>query len=173
MHSINKKLTMITVVLVDIRSAHNVGAILRSCDGFGASACLVGVTPRPYHAGDDRLPHIARKNHDAVVKTALGAEQSVDISYFLNFDDCVATLKNDGWKIVGLEQSSESKSLKNMRMSEKTAVVVGREVEGLSTHEMKQCDELFEIPMVGSKESFNVAVAASIALYHMRVVSLN
>lgn len=155
------------LVAVDVRSAHNVGSFFRTCDGLGVDLILVGATPRPKHKGDDRLPHISLKAHNAVAKTALGAEETVSWRYFEKLEDAINELKHNSYKVYALEQNEESVPLKELSVSQNTAIVVGREVEGLSSDEILLCDGVYEIPMIGKKESFNVAVAAGMALYQM------
>ncbi len=158
----------LVLVALDIRSAHNVGSILRTCDGFGADALLVGISPYPQHEQDVRLPHIAARAHKEIAKTALGAEQSVRWRHVSNFSDAMKLLRAEGYRIVAIEQHATSMSLLELHAEGKLAVVVGREVEGMSIDEIAQCDAVYEIPMIGSKESFNVAIAAGIALYQAR-----
>ena len=155
------------LVAVDVRSAHNIGSLFRSCEGFGAELFLVGICPRPMHDGDDRLPHIAASAHKEIAKTALGAEGQVRWRYARTLKEGIETLKSEGYKIIALEQSDTSKPIYDLKPGEKTAVLVGREVEGLSAEELKLCDETYEIPMAGKKESFNVSVAAGIVLYQL------
>ena len=155
----------LVLVLVDMRSTYNVGSCLRTCDGFGASACFVGITPLPAHKGDTRLPHLARKNHEAIAKTALGAEETVYFEQYKSLNACVQKLREEGFYIVALEQSKDSQPIQKLQKMTKIAIVVGREVEGLTDTELSCCDRIYEIPMVGEKESFNVAIAAGIALY--------
>ncbi len=156
------------LVAVDIRSAHNVGSLFRSCDGFKADLFLVGICPAPRYNGDQRLPHIAIQAEKQIAKTALGAEKSINWDYAEDFITCVEQLKAKGYRIVALEQHKKSKELKNLHSgAEPIALVVGREVEGLRNVELGLCDDFYEIPMQGSKESFNVAVAAGIGLYQL------
>lgn len=162
---IENKRSKVCLVAVDIRSAHNIGSLFRTCDGFGAELFLVGICPRPKSDVDSRLPHIADKAHSEIAKTALGAENSVKWRYSETFSECIKTLKDDGYDIYAVEQLEESNSIKNLKIEKYTALVIGREVEGLSDAELKQCSEVYEIPMTGKKESFNVSVSAGIALY--------
>lgn len=157
----------ICLVAVDVRSAHNVGSLFRSCEGFGAELYLVGICPRPLLENDDRLPHIAQNAHKEIAKTALGAEEQVRWLYAATLEECISVLKNEGYKIVALEQSETSQSIYDLKAETNTAALVGREVEGLSLDELKMCDETYEIPMAGTKESFNVSVAAGIVLYQL------
>lgn len=161
----------IVLVAVDVRSAHNIGSMLRSCDGFGAEAFLVGICPLPAYAGDTRLPYIAQRAQKAIAKTALGAEESVRWRHADTLEDCVAVLREEGYTIVAIEQDKNSKNLHETTIYGPVAFIVGREVEGLSTHELNLCDIICEIPMKGSKESFNVSVAAAIGLYHFSLYS--
>ncbi len=149
-------------ILDNIRSVHNVGSIFRTSDGAGiAKLYLCGVTPEP----TDRFGKI----RDDFRKTALGAEENVKWKYFASTAKCIARLKKEGWNIIMLEQSPKSvmynslKFTKNLR--EKTAIVVGREVEGISKSILKYADTIIEIPMRGAKESLNVSVAFGIAVY--------
>ncbi|MFT4532464.1 MAG: 23S rRNA (guanosine2251-2'-O)-methyltransferase [Candidatus Saccharimonadales bacterium] len=162
----NKKLCL---VALDIRSTHNVGAFLRTADGFGADVVLVGITPRPRGGlNDDRLPHIVEKMNGAIAKTALGAEESVDWSYFADIESAVTTLKNEGYHITAIEQNKRSVNIRNVSAAHtKHAVVVGPEVAGIPDDTLKLFDDIYEISMSGSKESFNVSIAAAIALYQL------
>lgn len=155
----------IIVIAHNIRSTHNVGAIFRTADGFGISKIILsGYTPYPRLAhGDTRLPHIAEKLEKQIHKTALGAEQIVPFEYqeAPNFE----LLRESGYRIVGLEQSPRSILLNTYDAPEKIALLLGEEVEGISKKLLDQCDDILEIPMHGQKESFNVSVAAGVALY--------
>ncbi len=158
----------ICLLAVDVRSAHNVGSLFRSCDGFGAELFLVGISPRPNGNDDNRLPHIAKKAHKDIAKTALGAEETVTWRYAETLSECIAKLKVEGYKIIAVEQDKTSSSLYELSCTQPTALVLGREVEGLNPTEIDLCDDVYEIPMSGAKESFNVSVAAGIALYQAR-----
>jgi len=162
----------LNIVLLDIRSAHNVGSIMRSADGFSASITLVGITPRPKGTeSDDRLPHIVAKLDKSIAKTALGAEKSVSWKYFPDIGSANGYLKSNNYSICALEQHKSSKPLSaiNADFSDKNiALIVGPEVTGIPNEILKVCDKVYEIPMTGKKESFNVSVAAAIALYQLR-----
>jgi 23S rRNA (guanosine2251-2'-O)-methyltransferase len=164
----------ITCIAHDIRSIHNVGSLLRTCDGLGIDRLILsGYTPYPLARGDMRLPHEARSVHNRITKTALGAEESVN---WIHADDITSTIKDlkaDGYQIIALEQTSTSISLPDFQPSEKVALLLGREVEGIDPELLELCDDVVEIPMLGDKESFNVVHAAAIALYHCRYVAPN
>ncbi len=162
----------ICLVAIDIRSTHNVGSFFRTCDGFGSDLCLVGITPRPKYTGDDRLPHLIESAEKSISKTALGAEKIVNWQYYPSSAECIEKLKNEGYKVIALEQNKRSKDLSKMKYKGKIALLVGREVEGLTEGELKLCDEVYQIPMSGIKESFNVSVTAGIGLYQAQLNKL-
>lgn len=154
----------IIIIAHNIRSTHNVGAIFRTSEGFGVSKIILsGYTPYPRIANDPRLPHIADKLTAQIHKTALDAEVIVPFEYQETPD--LITLREEGYRIVGLEQDDRSVMLRNYRTPQKIVLLLGEEVEGITNELRNLCDDLIEIPMVGKKESFNVSVATGIALY--------
>lgn len=159
----------IYLIAHNIRSTHNVGALLRTADGLGLThVYLTGYTPAPQFAGDSRLPHLARKIHKDITKTALGAEETVRWTYQADITKVVSDVKHRGAAVIGLEQDPSSVMLPNYHPPEKVALLLGEEVKGLAPELRATCDALVEIPMFGRKESFNVSVAAGMALYHLR-----
>lgn len=160
----------IVVIAHDIRSTHNVGSLLRTCEGLGIRhVYLTGYTPYPALMADDtRLPHIARKLSQQIAKTALGAEALVSWSHYDDVAACITHLRADGYTIVGLEQTATSVSLPEFEPSQKIALLLGREVEGIAPEILALCDATVQIPMLGHKESFNVVQAAAMTLYHIR-----
>jgi len=158
----------IVVIAHNIRSTHNVGAIFRTSEGFGVSKIILsGYTPYPSVKNDTRLPHISNKLTAQIHKTALGAEAIVPFEYQETLD--LESLRNAGFRIVGLEQDGSSIMLPDYRPHEKTVLLLGEEVEGITDELRHACDDLIEIPMEGQKESFNVSVATGIALYALRL----
>lgn len=154
----------IIVIAHNIRSTHNVGAIFRTSEGFGVTNIILsGYTPYPLIPRDTRLPHISRKLTDQIHKTALGAETIVPFEYQETPD--LATLRQSGYTVVGLEQDDRSVMLADYQPPQKIALLLGEEVEGITDTMRDACDDLIEIPMLGKKESFNVSVATGIALY--------
>lgn len=113
------------------------------------------------------MPHIADKLTLQIHKTALGAETMVPFEYQTQPD--LAELKEIGYRIVGLEQDKNSIMLNDYKSPEKIVLLLGEEVFGITDDLRNECDELIEIPMKGQKESFNVSVAAGIALYALSV----
>ena len=154
----------IVVIAHNIRSTHNIGSIFRTCEGFGVSKIIIsGYSPYPRLPHDTRLPHLVDKLTAQIHKTALEAETMVPFEYQENPD--INLLRSQGFIIVGLEQDKDSISLKEYRTSQKIALLLGEEVNGIPDNLRNQCDQLIEIPMFGKKESFNVSVAIGIALY--------
>jgi tRNA G18 (ribose-2'-O)-methylase SpoU len=147
--------TGLAVLLDNIRSAWNVGSILRSADGFGfRHAYLCGITP----TGDN----------EAVTKTSLGAEDSVPWSYHNDAVKLVKGLRKEGWRICALEDDRRSISLSHFPHSpfpSPIVLLIGNEVSGVDPELLDLCDEIFYIPMLGEKKSFNVAIAFGIAAY--------
>jgi len=162
---------MVQLILVvhNIRSTHNVGSLLRTADGLGLEAVyLTGYTPYPAAPDDERLPHLAQKLTQQIHKTALGAETTVPWRHFATIDQALAALRQSGFTIAALEQAAGSIALPDFQPPPKLAIIVGREVEGLEPEVLQAVDQIIEIPMAGLKESFNVAIAAAMALYHCR-----
>lgn len=156
----------IILLIHNIRSTHNVGAIFRTAEGFGVKEIIIsGYSPYPKLANDTRLPHIAEKLTKQIHKTALGAETMVPFRY--SDKPPIDKLVASGFRIVGLEQDTRSTPLNTYSPPEKLALLIGEEVEGITEELRQSCDDLLEIAMVGKKESFNVSVAAGIALYQL------
>jgi len=158
----------IIVIAHNIRSTHNIGAIFRTCEGFGVSKIIIsGYSPYPKLPIDTRLPHISEKLTAQIHKTALDAETMVPFEHQETPD--FESLKNQGYRIVGLEQDKRSVMLPDYKKPDKIALLLGEEVNGITDEMRAECDDLVEIPMVGQKESFNVSVAAGIILYMLAV----
>lgn len=153
----------------NVRSAHNVGSLLRTAEGLGVEKVfLIGYTPYPKSASDKRLPHLVRKIDNMVAKTALGAEKLIAWEHHELIEPVVQSLRNDSYKIYGLEQAPGATALPQFSAPGKLVLIVGREVEGLEHFVLELCDGVVEIPMLGKKESYNVVQAAAMALYHCR-----
>jgi tRNA G18 (ribose-2'-O)-methylase SpoU len=160
----------IIVIAHNIRSTHNIGSIFRTAEGFGVQKIICsGYTPYPKLLHDNRLPHISEKLTKQIHKTALGAEQIVPFEYSESPD--IAGLRDAGYRILGLEQDSRAIMLPDYSRSGKAVLILGEEVHGLTEEQRNTCDDLIEIPMKGQKESFNVSVAAGIALYHLTCIT--
>lgn len=163
----------IALILDNIRSTYNVGAILRSAEGFGASRVILsGYTPRVHDK--NLLPHLREKLDKEIHKSALGAEDMLDIYSSGDIFSDIEKLKKDGFIIVGLENNIDDSRLFNIgsaefesKLGDKVALILGEEVHGIDNSLYDLIDVFAEIPMRGQKESFNVSVAAGIALYEL------
>ena len=154
----NKK--ELILILPDIRSAENVGAMFRTADAAGVSKIyLNGYTPCPI----DRFGR-ARKD---IAKASLGAEDSMPWEYVKSSVTLIKKSKKEGYSIVGLEQDAKSINYRKFKMPNKCALIVGNEVLGVDKKIKTLCDVFIEIPMRGVKESLNVSVATGIALYEL------
>ncbi|HEY4496444.1 MAG TPA: TrmH family RNA methyltransferase [Candidatus Paceibacterota bacterium] len=150
------------LILDNIRSAHNVGAIFRTADGAGiVKIFLIGTTPCPI----DRFGRVQKE----IAKTALGAEKTVNWEHQTNFTSLVRQLKKEDFTIIAVEQDKKAIDYKKIKSPPKTKVafVFGGEVSGISFAHLKLCDVIAEIPMRGKKESLNVSVATGIALFRI------
>lgn len=142
---------------------------MRTCEGLGITKLyLTGYTPYPKAPADERLPHIAEKLHKQIHKTALGAEENVEWEHRSDVSALLSQLSTDGYEVVALEQSNISVPLPSFPTPDRIALLLGEEVDGVSAELLAQCKKTVEIPMLGKKESFNVSVAAAMALYHFR-----
>ena len=162
---------MRSIILIahNLRSTHNVGSLLRTAEGLGVTKVyLTGYTPYPLLDNDTRLPHLARKIHKDIAKTALDAESLVNWTQQTDILTVIAQLKRDGYTIAALEQTAEAQDLSHYAAPGRLAIIVGREVEGVEAEVLAQTDLQLVIPMFGKKESFNVVQAAAMALYHCR-----
>jgi tRNA G18 (ribose-2'-O)-methylase SpoU len=160
------------VVLIahNLRSSHNVGSLLRTAEGLGVDEVyLTGYTPYPAAQSDSRLPHIAQRLDKQIAKTALGAEKSQAWRHADKIDVVIEGFRSQGYTITALEQAPKAIVLSKYMAPKKLVLIVGREVEGVEPEVLALCDQIIEIPMRGSKESFNVAQAAAMALYHLTI----
>lgn len=153
--------TKSTVLVLDnIRSVHNVGAIFRTADAVGISKIyLCGTTPTP-------IDRFGRKRSD-LHKSALGSEEYLEWEYVESTLDLVKKLKEDGLKIIALEQDDKSVDYKEVKVCENTAIIIGTEVTGIEKEILDLCDTIAEIPMEGKKESLNVSVATGVFLFRI------
>lgn len=152
-----KKQTNI-LILNNIRSTENVGAIFRTCDAVGIDKIYItGYTPAP-------LDRFGKKRND-IAKSALGAEESVPWEQKKSFSALLTKLKKEGYKIIALEQDARSVHYRKVKTGEKNAFLVGNEVLGIDKKTLAKCDQIGEIPMKGKKESLNVSVSLGIFLY--------
>lgn len=145
----------IVLVLDNLRSAHNVGSAFRTADAFAANALyLCGITPQPPH----------RDLH----KAALGATESVHWQYFAQTEEAVLDLRQQGYYIVGVEQTNQSVFLQDFSPvpHQAYAFVFGNEVHGIDEQVLPLLDIAVEIPQFGTKHSLNVSVSLGIVCWH-------
>jgi 23S rRNA (guanosine2251-2'-O)-methyltransferase len=164
----------ISVILDNIRSTYNVGAIMRTLDAAGGGSIVCcGITPYPQLAGDTRSPVVQNSNTRAIAKTALGAEEHLEISFRESAVEAVTAAREAGAVAIALEQSPAALNIFEFECpaDAEIALVLGGEVDGIEPEVMRICDEIVEIPQFGSKESLNVSVAAGVALYAMRAAT--
>lgn len=150
----------VRLVLDNIRSVHNVGSIFRTAETLGVSKIYcVGSTPLPVDRFGQRRKDLA--------KVALGAEDMVQWEYSLHGPALAKALKKDGFKLIALEQADGSKDYKKVKAGKKCAIILGAEVDGVSSELLALADVVAEIPLMGKKESLNVSVAAGIFMYRL------
>ena len=176
-------MSKIVVIAHNIRSTFNVGSIFRTCEGFDVERLILsGYTPYPdlslcreapncalidgeITRDDQRLPHIREKITQQIHKTALGAESLVPFEY--REAPPLDELRQLGYRIAALEQAANSTNLHDYSAPDRVALLLGEEVDGIAPEWLALADDIIEIPMFGQKESFNVSVAAGIALYEL------
>ena len=146
----------LVVVLDNVRSQHNVGAVFRTADAMRIErVVLCGICCCP--------------PNQELHKTALGAEESVEWTYFKDTLEAVQALKAEGYTIYAVEQAHDSITLEKAAdlVKGKTAVILGHEVFGVQQEVVDVCDGCIEIPQYGTKHSMNVSVTAGIVMYRL------
>lgn len=144
----------LVVVLDEVRSLHNIGAVFRTSDAFLVNRIyLCGITATP--------------PHPEMHKTALGAENTVDWTYVKHAQEAVDELHKEGYTVLAIEQCEGSTLLNDLVLDKdkKYAIVMGNEVKGVQQEVVNSCDGCIEIPQYGTKHSLNVSVTAGIVLW--------
>ena len=151
----NAKKSPIILVLDNIRSAMNVGSVFRTADAFLIEKIyLCGITATP--------------PNKELLKTALGANNSVDWEYVAKTPVIIKRLKKDNHHIVGVEQTEKATLLNNFEIpNKKIALIFGNEVFGVNQESIDLCDECIEIPQFGTKHSLNISVSAGIVIWEI------
>lgn len=150
------------LILHNIRSVENVGAMFRTADAAGIDKIyLTGYTPTP-------LDRFGRKRGD-LAKSALGAEEFVAWEQKKSISSLFTQLKREGFQLIAIEQDKKSIDYKTLRLrsGQGYAFIVGTEVTGIPKNILEKCDVIAEIPMRGKKESLNVSVSLGIALFRI------
>lgn len=143
------------VVLEDLRSGLNVGSVFRTADAFGvAGVACCGYTARPPQRD--------------LLKSALGAAESVEWRGFEDANEAIKTLRKEGYKIAAVEQVEGSLSMMDWKpkQGERWALVLGNEVRGVQDATVAACDVAVEIPQYGLKKSLNVSVCAGVVMWY-------
>lgn len=146
--------TPVVLVLDNIRSALNVGSAFRTADSFALQGIyLCGITATPPHR--------------EILKTAIGATESVDWQYFEQTTDAVKQLKEAGFRVFAIEQVTEKTWLQDVQVAddEKYALIFGNEVKGVSNSVLSVVDDCIEIPQFGTKHSLNISVSVGIVIW--------
>ena len=153
----------ITVVLDNVRSMHNVGAVFRTADAMRLErVVLCGICCCP--------------PNQELHKTALGAEETVPWAYYKDTLEAVRDLHAQGYTVYAIEQAHNSITLEQAveqmengkwKMGNGIAVILGHEVFGVQQEVINQCDQCIEIPQYGTKHSMNVSVTAGIVMYRL------
>lgn len=148
--------TPFVIVLDNVRSALNVGSVFRTSDAFTLEKVyLCGITATPPHR--------------EILKTAIGATESVEWEYQKDTLTVIQDLKSEGYIILGVEQADQSTMLQDFSIerNKKYAIVMGNEVKGVSDKVMEQLDICLEIPQFGTKHSLNVSVCTGIIIWDL------
>ncbi len=153
-YKITKKAPII-IVLDNIRSLNNIGSMFRTADAFNIKMIiLLGITAKPPHR--------------EIQKTALGATETIKWKYFKSPEETISFLQKENFNIYPIEQTTKKIWLENFYpKNEKIALVFGNEIEGVSEPFINKAYKCIEIPQLGTKHSFNVAVSAGIVLWQI------
>jgi tRNA G18 (ribose-2'-O)-methylase SpoU len=144
----------VTILLEDLRSAFNVGSFFRTADAVKASMLiLAGITATPPHTG--------------VLKTALGAENTVRWEYAIDAASAIGSLRDSGFETAVIETSPHAVDLFDWVPRFPLCIVFGNELEGVSEAAAAACDVHIRIPMLGMKHSLNVATSGGVVLYEL------
>lgn len=156
-----KKIPLI-FILDNVRSALNVGSIFRTADAFLLEQIILcGYTATPPHR--------------EVLKTALGATETVSWQHQTEIQTSIQELKQKGWKVYAVEQTDNSIPLDQFKIDphERLALILGNEVEGVQQRVIADCDGSIEIPQQGMKHSLNIAVCAGIVAWEINKQHIN
>lgn len=141
------------VALEGLRSLFNIGTIIRTCEAAGFQSVILGKIPDTTHPG--------------IQKTAMGADQWIDIIPADDLFDTLMEKKKTGYQILGIETVKGAPGYDTVQWQEKSILVFGNEEYGISSHLMQICDSFVQIPMYGRKNSINVANAVSVVAFHV------
>ena len=152
----------IYIALENIRSLYNVGGIMRACSFFGFNnIILIGYSGPKFNFKGQKVLH------PELEKTALGAEDDVNVTFLENNEELFHFAKDNDLKIVSIEQDSKATMLKDWKPGDNSILVFGNEVKGVTKETLDISDEIVEIDRLGNKSSLNVTTANGIVLYHL------
>lgn len=140
----------LTIVLEDLHKSHNANAVLRSCEGFGI---------QDVHIIENR------NTFDEASTVSIGAHNWLSLHRYNDVTECFQKLKSEGYKIIATTPHEKDTELSELDITEKTALVFGTELEGVSENVINQADGFIRIPMYGFSESFNISVSAAICMH--------
>ncbi len=146
--------TPIIIVLDNIRSGLNVGSAFRTGDAFAVEKIvLCGITARP--------------PHKEILKTAIGATDSVEWTHYESTNEAVSNLKEEGYAVVAIEQTDQSIPLQDFSIQndQKYALIFGNEVSGVSDEAIEVVEQAIEVPQFGTKHSLNIAVCLGVVTW--------
>ncbi len=153
---------MLTLLLSNLRSVHNVGSIFRTANALCFDKIyLCGTTPTP-------LDNYGVQRKD-FLKVSLGAEKTIDWEYVADTKELIKKLRVDGYYVIAIEQDEKAVDYKTVDIQgkEKVVFVLGTEVGGLSRDILDEVSVIAEIPMIGTKESLNVTIAFGVSAYRI------
>ena len=148
--------TPIVIVYDNVRSALNVGSAFRTADAFRLEAIvLCGITAQP--------------PHKEILKTALGATETVAWTHYTETTGALQALRSKGYTLIAIEQTADSTSLEAFAVQPDAhyALVLGNEVDGVSSEALALCDGCIEIPQIGTKHSLNISVCTGIVVWDL------
>lgn len=149
----------IFICLENIRSLYNIGAIFRTCSFFGIkNVVLMGYSGKTKDTSGKAILH------KEILKTSLGSEKDLNITFLENFDDFKKFIEKNNLDVVAIEQSEKGILLKNWKPTQNTAIVLGNEVTGVSSEVLNISQKIVEIPKLDGHNSLNVEVCGGIVL---------
>lgn len=140
----------LTILADDVHKSHNIAAVLRTCDAVGVHR-VHAVSP----GGEIRRHHMVSG----------GSRRWVDLVVHSNAEQALTALREAGWRLIAAHPGESSRDYRDVDYTDKLAVLLGAELDGLTPHLVKAADETIAIPMEGMVASLNVSVAAALILY--------
>lgn len=150
------------IALENIRSLYNVGGIMRACSFFGfPKVVLIGYSGTKFNFKGEKVLH------PELEKTALGAENDVEVTFLENTEELFHFAKEKNLKIISIEQDDKATKLRDWQPEDNSILIFGNEVKGVSKEVLEISDEIIEIDRTGNKSSLNVTTANGIVMFHL------